>query len=444
MPCHRQTYDNRKMVQAMVEQQRDRRVPSGLVPHCPRCGAPMAMNLRCDETFVEDVGWHRAAGPYADFLRRHEHGRVPYWELGVGANTPGIIKYPFWSMVRKNPPKLCGSILPPAPRPIAVNTPAPSGRTPAHPVSTGAHILHYDAHGRPRPCRSPKALPRRHPMPIRLHRCTVQHATAPSREHDVPLLVVKPTASTRPPAQTPGILWIHGGGYVTGMSQMVFMSRALRLVQRYGAVVVSPAYRLAPKHPYPAALHDCYAALRYLVGRADELGVNSSQIMVGGESAGGGLAAALCLYARDQGKIAIAYQMPLYPMIDDRDTASSHNNRAPVWNTRRNHRAWKAYLGDLWGTDAIPPYAAPARAEKLAGLPPAYTFVGDIEPFYCETLSYVERLREAGVEAAADVYPGCFHAFDMLLPFKQVSKQAIAAFEEHYRYAAAHYFAPQP
>lgn len=404
----------------------------------------MAMNLRCDETFVEDVGWHRAAGHYADFLRRHEHGRVPYWELGVGANTPGIIKYPFWSMVRKNPPKLCGSILPPAPRPIAVNTPAPSGRTPAHPVSTGAHILHYDAHGRPRPCRSPKALPRRHPMPIRLHRCTVQHATAPSREHDVPLLVVKPTASTRPPAQTPGILWIHGGGYVTGMSQMVFMSRALRLVQRYGAVVVSPAYRLAPKHPYPAALHDCYAALRYLVGRADELGVNSSQIMVGGESAGGGLAAALCLYARDQGKIAIAYQMPLYPMIDDRDTASSHNNRAPVWNTRRNHRAWKAYLGDLWGTDAIPPYAAPARAEKLAGLPPAYTFVGDIEPFYCETLSYVERLREAGVEAAADVYPGCFHAFDMLLPFKQVSKQAIAAFEEHYRYAAAHYFAPQP
>lgn len=281
-------------------------------------------------------------------------------------------------------------------------------------------------------------------MPIHLHRCTVQHATAPSREHDVPLLVVKPTASARPPAQTPGILWIHGGGYVTGMSQMVFMSRALRLVQRYGAVVVSPAYRLAPKHPYPAALHDCCAALRYLVGRADGLGVNSSQIMVGGESAGGGLAAALCLYARDQGKIAIAYQMPLYPMIDDRDTASSRNNRAPVWNTRRNHRAWKAYLGDLWGTDAVPPYAAPARAEDLAGLPPAYTFVGDIEPFYCETLSYVERLREAGVEAAVDVYPGCFHAFDMLLPFNRVSKQAIAAFEEHYRYAAAHYFAPQP
>ena len=191
------------------------------------------------------------------------------------------------------------------------------------------------------------------------------------------------------------------------------MSRALRLVQRYGAMVASPAYRPAPKHPYPAALHDCYAALRYLVDHADELGVNSNQIMVGGESAGGGLAAALCLYARDRSEVAIAYQMPLYPMIDDRDTASSRDNHAPVWNTRRNHRAWKAYLGD-------------------------------IEPFYCETLAYVERLREAGVEAAVDVYPGCFHAFDMLLPFKWVSKQAIAAFEERYRYAVAHYFAPQP
>ena len=92
----------------------------------------------------------------------------------------------------------------------------------------------------------------------------------------------------------------------------------------------------------------------------------------------------------------------------------------------------------------MPPYAAAARATSLAGLPPAYTFVGDIEPFYCETLAYVERLRAAGVEAAVDVYPGCFHAFDMLLPFKRVSRRAITAFEERYRYAAAHYFAPQP
>ena len=103
VPCHQQTYDNQATVKAMVEQQRDRRIPGDLVPRCPRCGAPMAMNLRSDQTFVEDGGWHRAAERYADFLRRREHGRVLYWELGVGANTPGIIKYPFWSMVRSNP-----------------------------------------------------------------------------------------------------------------------------------------------------------------------------------------------------------------------------------------------------------------------------------------------------------------------------------------------------
>lgn len=110
VPCRRQTYDNREAVMAMVEQQHDRRIPSELVPHCPRCGAPMAMNLRCDETFVEDDGWHRAAERYADFLRRHEHGRVLYWELGVGANTPGIIKYPFWSLVRRNPQATYASV----------------------------------------------------------------------------------------------------------------------------------------------------------------------------------------------------------------------------------------------------------------------------------------------------------------------------------------------
>ena len=113
-----------------------------------------------------------------------------------------------------------------------------------------------------------------------------------------------------------------------------------------------------------------------------------------------------------------------------------------MWNTRRNHAAWKRYLGPLWGGE-VSPYAAPARQTDYAGLPPAYTFVGDIEPFYCETVDYVERLRRAGVEAHLDVYPGCFHAFDMLTPFRRVSRAAAAAFEAHYRYAAEHYFAPQ-
>ena len=270
---------------------------------------------------------------------------------------------------------------------------------------------------------------------------TVNKVKINSTGGKIDLLILCPITNAKPKAKTPGILWIHGGGYVTGMAGMIYMSRAIHLVKKYGAVVITPEYRLSKEAPYPAALEDCYAALKYLYTHADELGVNSSQLMVGGESAGGGLTAALCMYARDKGEINIAYQMPLYPMIDNEDTDSSRDNHAPVWNTKRNRKAWKAYLRDVHGE--IPPYAAPARQTDYTNLPPAYTFVGDIEPFYCETLTFVENLQKAGVEAKVDVYPGCFHAFDMLLPFLKVSKQAAKVFEEEYLYAAEHYFAPQ-
>ena len=270
---------------------------------------------------------------------------------------------------------------------------------------------------------------------------TVNKVKINSTGGKIDLLILRPITNAKPKTKTPGILWIHGGGYVTGMAGMIYMSRAIHLVKKYGAVVVTPEYRLSKEAPYPAALEDCYAALEYLYTHSDELGVNSSQLMVGGESAGGGLTAALCMYARDKGEINIAYQMPLYPMIDNEDTDSSRDNHAPVWNTKRNRKAWKAYLRDIHGE--MPPYAAPARQTDYSNLPPAYTFVGDIEPFYCETLTFVENLQKAGVEAKVDVYPGCFHAFDMLLPFLKVSKQAAKTFEEQYLYAAEHYFAPQ-
>lgn len=264
----------------------------------------------------------------------------------------------------------------------------------------------------------------------------------PTPDGRLKLLILSPTKAKKPAKETPGILWIHGGGYVTGMAGMIYMSRALRLVKRYGAVVVTPAYRLAPKHVYPAALEDCYAALKYVKEQADELKINPSQLMVGGESAGGGLTAAVCMLARDRDEVSIAYQMPLYPMLDDRDTETSRDNHAPVWNTRRNHFGWRAYLGRLWQKD-VPAYAAPARQTDHRGLPPAYTFVGDIEPFYAETMTYVENLRQAGVEAEVDVYPGCFHAFDMLLPLKKESRAAVKRFEERYLYAVENYFAEQ-
>ena len=273
-----------------------------------------------------------------------------------------------------------------------------------------------------------------------MKRYTVEKQKIPSTGRDIKILIFRPTAAKKEPAQTPGVLWIHGGGYATGMAEMAYFSRPLALVKKYGAVVVCVNYRLSIEAPYPAALEDCHSALCWMKERAAEIGINDSQIMVGGESAGGGLTAALCMYARDKGSVNIAYQMPLYPMLDDRDTESSKDNHAPIWNTKRNHAAWKLYLK---GLSEIQPYAAPARQGDYTGLPPAYTFVGDIEPFYCETLTYVENLKAAGVEASVDVYPNWFHAYDMFFPFKAMAKQAIAKFEEQFCYAAEHYFAPQ-
>lgn len=271
---------------------------------------------------------------------------------------------------------------------------------------------------------------------------TIQKKVIESDGFDMDIYILKPTLAKKPKEDTPGILWIHGGGYVTGMAKMIYISRAIDLVKKYGAIVITPEYRLSKKAPYPAALNDCYAALKYLKEHADELGVNSSKIMVGGESAGGGLTVATCMRARDSGEVNIAFQMPLYPMIDDRDTESSKDNHTPVWNTKRNKRAWKAYLGPIWGKE-VPSYAAPARQTNYADLPPAYTFVGDIEPFYCETLTYSDNLKKAGVQARVDIYHNWFHAYDIMMPFKQMSKIAISAFEEQYLFAVEHYSADQ-
>ena len=264
----------------------------------------------------------------------------------------------------------------------------------------------------------------------------IRKVVVPADGHQLKLLILLPKGNRQPPEKTPGILWIHGGGYAVGMAGMVFMSRAKRMVTAYGAVVISPEYRLSGKAPYPAALEDCYAALLYLKAHAEELGCADDRIMVGGESAGGGLTAALCMLARDRGEVNVAFQMPLYPMLDHRDTDSSRNNHGISWNTRRNHAAWRLYLREVEGE--IPAYASPARQTDYRNLPPAYTFVGDREPFTCETMTYIENLRKAGVPARVDVYSTGFHAFDMLLPFRRISRQAIEAFEKQYAYAAEH------
>ncbi len=242
--------------------------------------------------------------------------------------------------------------------------------------------------------------------------------------------------------KVPGVLWIHGGGYMTGMAEMAYMTRAIDVVKS-GAVVIAPSYTLSWKKPYPAALEDCYAALLYLKKHAEELVVRLDQIFVGGESAGGGLTAAICMYARDKGEVNIAFQMPLYPMLDCEDTESSKDNHGIVWNTRKNHAAWKVYLKELYGTKDVSPYASPSRQMDYSNLPPAYTFVCEGEPFYCETLTYVDNLKKEGIMAFVDVYPGKVHAFDMMMPWKKHSKEAARTFRQHFLYAVKHYRVPQ-
>ena len=268
----------------------------------------------------------------------------------------------------------------------------------------------------------------------------VRRLRVPSPHGGIPTLLLSPLST---PKNATGVLWLHGGGYAVGMKEMVYASRAADLVRDFGVVVLAPGYRLSLLHPYPAALNDCYAALRYLKQHAALFGVRSDQLMVGGESAGGGLCAAVCIRARDEGTVNVAFQMPLYPMLDDRDTVSSRDNHGRVWNTRRNHLAWRLYLR---GADraALSSYAAPARLTDFSGLPPAYSFVGDGEPFYAETVRYFEQLRAAGIPAELDVYHTDMHAFDILKPDAALSREAADAFHAHFADARSRFFAPQP
>lgn len=241
----------------------------------------------------------------------------------------------------------------------------------------------------------------------------------------------------------PGVLWMHGGGYALGFPEMSKIY-AKKFLQVKNCVFVAPDYRLSIEAPYPAALEDNYAVLLWMKNHAKELGISDNQLMVGGDSAGGGLTAALTLYARDKGEVNIAFQMPLYPMLDDRMiTESSKNNDAPVWNSKSNFNGWKLYLGSLFGTPNIPCYAAAARSEDYSNLPPTATFVGDLEPFRDETIQYVGNLKKAGIPVEFQIFKGCYHGFDQICPRAEITKKALEFIANSFKYAAEHYFAEQ-
>jgi acetyl esterase/lipase len=245
-------------------------------------------------------------------------------------------------------------------------------------------------------------------------------------------------------AEAPGMVWMHGGGFAMGAPEQD-EKYFKRFVDASNCVIVAPDYRLSVDAPYPAALEDCYSALLWLKEHGGSFGVREDQLMVGGSSAGGGLAAALALYARDRGEVAVAFQMPLYPMLDDRMfTPSAKDNDAPVWNSSSNIAGWRLYLGALYGTPDVPAYAAPARATDLSRLPPACTFVGSLEPFRDETVAYMERLAAAGIPVHFNEYDGCYHAFNIVCPTSSIARDAEDFLMTSFRHAVLHYFASQP
>jgi acetyl esterase/lipase len=226
------------------------------------------------------------------------------------------------------------------------------------------------------------------------------------------------------PNKLPALYWIHGGGYVMGDVEQDDRLM-MQLVKRIGCVAVSVDYRLAPEHPFPAPVEDCYAGLKWLFRHADELGVEPTRIAIGGASGGGGLAAGLALLTRDRGELQVAFQLLIYPMIDDRNlTPASYAITDPrMWNRESNRLGWKAYLGHDGGGADVSPYAAAARATDLTNLPPAYIPVGALDLFVDENIEYAQRLIQAGVPTELHVYPGAFHGFDLFAPSATVSKQ---------------------
>jgi acetyl esterase/lipase len=243
----------------------------------------------------------------------------------------------------------------------------------------------------------------------------------PESAPQVPIRLYRPVGSA---GTLPGLFWIHGGGYVLGdIQQDGFLMQ--HIVEAVGCVAVSVEYRLAPEHPFPAPLEDCYAALKWMADHATELGVDPGRIAVGGASAGGGLAAGLVLLARDRGEVPVAFQLLIYPMIDDRDaTASSEAFAdAPIWRRHDNRNGWRAYLGEACGGANVSPYAAAARATNLAQLPPTFIAVGSHEVFLDEDVEYALRLARAGVPVELHVYPRAFHGWDSIAPTAALSQR---------------------
>ncbi|GAA3548749.1 alpha/beta hydrolase [Amycolatopsis ultiminotia] len=255
---------------------------------------------------------------------------------------------------------------------------------------------------------------------------TASEVDAPGPRGPIPLVIGRPADA---PADIPVLYWLHGGGMILhghkGRDLLVLKEIALAL----GIGFVAADYRVAPENPHPAPVEDCYAGLEWTVKHAAEHGFDPARVVIGGASAGGGLAAATALLARDRGGPALLAQLLMYPMLDDRnDTPSAHQMAGTgVWDRTANEIGWTALLGEARGGPDVSPYAAPARATDLAGLPPTFIDAGSSETFRDEVVDYATRLWRSGVQAELHVWPGAYHGFDTTAPQAELSRLASEA-----------------
>ena len=258
---------------------------------------------------------------------------------------------------------------------------------------------------------------RRLPADVSIQNLEVQNT---AQRQPVRIRLYRPASLT---ALAPAMVWMHSGGYIMGVPEMDDATCAL-YAREVGMIVVSVDYSLAPQHPYPQALEECYAVLKWVQKHAHAQGIDTSRIAVAGASAGGGLAAALAQLAHDLNEVEVAFQLLLYPMLDDRTSSDAGPNQSKhfIWTHQDNRFGWNAYLGNEDVTADGRRYAVPARRPKLSGLPAAWVGVGTADLFHEEDVAYAEALSRSGVDCELCVVPGAFHAFDWMAPNAAVVK----------------------
>lgn len=260
------------------------------------------------------------------------------------------------------------------------------------------------------------------PLPEDVERLV--HHVATSDGHQVMVYHFRKRSAARDD-EKPAIVHIHGGGYISLTAEQCSVPY-IASVARTGVQILTIDYRLAPEHPYPLPLNDCWAALRWVYDNAASLSIDPARIALMGESAGGGLVAALTLKARDAAlSPPIAKQILIYPMLDDR-TITNHAGDLAFWTEIDNITGWMAYLGPDAGTDKIEAYAAPARVESVVGLPPLYLDCPQLDIFVHEGLEYVRRFVAADIPTECHIYPGLPHGFEAFAPLSGATQQAIA------------------